>query len=280
MIILCESINFKTFNDLLIIINFKIDKITPNEFLDFIDNLDNKKLSYLVINPKQSNRLNLLGAVLEDLGDYGKAREGVDLYEKILKIVGIEYYEYLLKQTLDKKGYIRLPILEALVYINGKEAKKFLLSTPHKFKFGFSADIKWDFHLILYILLFCFDPEELMLYLEKNHRTDLLTTVLPEMSWFKYLKMSSRHEIDMEHFITAFLLENVSGEHTYNNLDKLGLFLADIMLSEISDRDNEINEEINLRVIRALDWVGGEAENKLNELSKHYNIKKYRDILY
>lgn len=116
-----------------------------------------------------------------------------------------------------------------------------------------------------------------MTFLEDNHRDDLFNIVFPKMGIFESLKMSTQKEIDMKQFITAFLLEEEGGDFYLENFEKLGLFLTDVMLSEIIDINNEINEHI----IKTLEWVGagatGKLYKKLNELSEKYDIEKYRD---
>lgn len=266
---------FNSFNKLRAIIVSIIDELTPKKFLEFLDNLDTEMLIRLTANPKGSNRLNFLEILFQR-----HTRGDIGILKKILVLVGVEYYNYLLNKVLDNEGYIDLHVLEFLIYIDNKKIRDFLDNTQHKFKFDYGYDISWDFQLLLNILLLCYNPKELMMFLEENHKTVLFNTVLPEMNRFKFLKMSSYPELDMEHFITAFLLEEVRGDPHYENLDKLGIFLADIMLTELSDGNDENKEETNLRIIKALDWVGGEAEEKLNALPKQYNIEKYRDILY
>jgi len=277
-----NKVKFSYFKELLQIINSIIDKATPKELLDFIDGLDKTMLSNLIKNPKESNRENLLELILNDLGDYRKRRDlmKLDLLDQILKVVGNEYFDNLMSLILENEGYINLPILEALAYIDKKRIKHFLSNSDHRIKFDFGGYIKWDFHLILYILLLCFNPEELVNYLERHHRNDLFRIALPNMLWFRSLKMSKKLDLDMKHFLTAFFLEGNESELYFENLNKLGQFLADVMLSEISDIDDESNEEINLKIIKAIDWLGGEAQEKLDSLSQKYDIEKYRDLLY
>ena len=150
------------------------------------------------------------------------------------------------------------------------------MNTEHKFKFGLIPDL-WDFQKILNVLLRCFDPEELMTYLDTRHRDDLFKIVLPKILGFKYLRMSDLEELDMKHFITAFLLEEAGAEDYRENMEKLGDFLADTFLSELIDRNNEVNEEI----IKTLAWVSGRARIKLIErlytLFDDITVKDYRN---
>ena len=272
-----NNIKFDSFHELMIIIYPLINEMTPKEFLNFIDNLNREMLRNLVKNPKESNRMNLLEAILQDLGNYRKKREGKDIFDNIFKKIGMEYFDYLMTIIIDTEGYINLPALEALVQIEGEKTKDFLINTRHRFRFGFRSDVLWDFQNILNALLQCFNPEELMTFLEENHRDDLFNIVFPKMGIFESLKMSTQKRINMKQFITAFLLEEEGGDFYLENFEKLGLFLTDIMLSEIIDINNEINEQI----IKTLEWVGegatGKLYKKLNKLSEKYDIEKYRD---
>ena len=88
--------------------------------------------------------------------------------------------------------------------------KEFLRNT--KFKLNLSSEyVLWDFQHILYVLLQCLTPEELMTYLDIYYREDLTRIILPEMHSYSYLRMSDQPEINMKNFITAFLLEEAAG---------------------------------------------------------------------
>ncbi|MFW9897272.1 MAG: hypothetical protein ACFFD7_15825, partial [Candidatus Thorarchaeota archaeon] len=248
-----DEFKFDSSNELMKFINSIINNISPQELLEFIDNLDPTMLKKLVKNPKKSNRINFLEVILQDLGDYETWRDPdhLDFIKEIFKRIGAEYFNHLMNFVVIDDGFINLPVLEALIYIDSKKMKDFLSHTRHKFKFGFRNDILWDFQLILNIILSCFNPEELMTYLEENHKDDLFKLILPKMYGFKFLKMSDQKEIDMKHFITAFLLEEAGSENYTENLKKMGPFLADIIFSEIIDKHGEINET----VIRILDYL-------------------------
>lgn len=240
------GVKFNSFSELLGIlnINFITDKMNVPEFLEFIDSLNNIKLENIVKDPKESNRMNLLQAILENLGNYKQERSGKKIINKILKKIGAEYFDYLMKLLIDEEGYINLPVLESIVQIDPEKVKNFLNNTRHSFRFGFKFDSLRDFQHILNPLLVCFSPEELMNFLEKNHRDDFLNEVFPKMSIFKSLNMSIKDYLDMRHLITAFLLEEAGGDLYVENLRELGDFLTDIFLSELVDKHNEIVENI------------------------------------
>ena len=270
------GVNFDSFSGLLGIlsINFITDKMNVPEFLEFIDSLNNIKLKDIVKDPKESNRMNLLQAILEDLGDYKQERSGKKIINKILKKIGTEYFDYLMKLLIEEDGYINLPVLESIVQIGPEKVKDFLNNTKHSFRFGFKFDSLRDFQHILNPLLVCFNPEELMNFLEKNHRDDFLNEVFPKMSIFKSLNMSIKDYLDMRHLITVFLLEEAGGDLYVENLRELGDFLTDIFLSELVDKHNEIVENIK----DTLQWIGGKAneklEDKLYAISHDPNIKE------
>jgi len=180
-----------------------------------------------------------------------------------------------MKYVLTDDDHTNLPVLEALIYIDGEKVKDFLNNTEHRFEFGFRSDILWDFQLILNILLSCFNPEELITYLEEYHKDDLFKMILPKIYGFKFLKMSDQEEIDMKHFITAFLLKEAGGEEYTENLEKLGPYLADIMFSEVINKHDEINET----VVRVLDYLGLQVDEELhNQLKKDiFDMDLYLD---
>lgn len=270
------GVKFNSFSELLGIlnINFITDKMNVPEFLEFIGSLNNIKLENIVKDPKESNRMNLLQAILENLGNYKQERSGKKIINKILKKIGAEYFDYLMKLLIDEEGYINLPVLESIVQIDPEKVKNFLNNTRHSFRFGFKFDSLRDFQHILNPLLVCFSPEELMNFLEKNHRDDFLNEVFPKMSIFKSLNMSIKDYLDMRHLITAFLLEEAGGDLYVENLRELGDFLTDIFLSELVDKHNEIVENIK----DTLQWIGGKAneklEDKLYAISHDPNIKE------
>jgi len=271
------GIKFDSLDDLIRVIGSYsiIDRMSTTEFLEFIDSLDNKKLRDLVKNPKKSNQMNFLQAILEDLGDYKKKRFGKNIFDNIFKKIGAEYYDYLMKLLIDEDGYINLPVLESIVQIDSEKVKDFLNNTQHRFKFGFRIDRLWEFQQILNPLLVCFNPEELMIFLEENHKNDFLEIVFPKMRRFRFLNMSKKNQLDMKDYITAFLLDEEGGDFYIENLSILGEFLADTILSELVDRHGEIDENIK----EVLQWIGGEAEvkldAKLDTLSEENDIEEY-----
>ena len=276
-----NGIKFDMFNDLLqIIATYSIiEKMSNKEFQEFIDSLDNRKLRDLVKNPKKSNQLNFLHAILEYLGEYKVDYFETKLLESIFNKIDSTYFDYLLDYVIDKDGYIDLPVLEALIYIDNNRMIDFLNSTRHKFRFGFKVDL-WDFQYILNVLLRCFNSEELMKFLDKFHKDDLFQIILPKILGFHFLKMSDQKDLKMKQFITAFLLEEAGADDYRENLKKLGDLLADTFLSELVDRNGELNE----RIIKILNWIGGIPAGKLykrlTELSNHFNIEKYKHLFY
>ncbi|MFW9830061.1 MAG: hypothetical protein ACFFEY_21010 [Candidatus Thorarchaeota archaeon] len=246
------GVKFDSFNELMEIIHFIIDKWSSHEFIDFVDSLDKNDLMNLVKDPKDSNRLNLIWAIIQDLADYRSWLDpDLNLNKKILSKIGKENFDNIMNFLLDKDGFINLPVLKALVYVDPEKMKDFLNTKQHRFKFGFSGNSIWDFQLILHILLSCFNPEELMQFLDENHRDDLFKIVFPKIRGFKFLKMSDQRELDMKHLITAFLLEGDGSDEYFENLEKLGPLLVGIMSSEVIDKHNEINKG----VVNALDRI-------------------------
>jgi hypothetical protein len=275
------NIKFSSVSVLLSIIGtyFIADRMSTIEFVEFIKSLGNRRLKKLVVEPKKVSQLIFYKALLEYLEEFRENNSESRIIRDIFKNIGIESFSFLIKLIIDDDDYINLPVLEALIYIDRLRMKSFLKNTKHKFKFGLNNDL-WDFQYILNVLLRCFELEELMIYLEEMHRNDLVKRILPRMHGYKFLKMSDQKEIDMKHFLTAFLLEQAGSDDYLENLEKLGNYLADIFISELVDRNNEINEQI----IETLTWIGGIAASKLykkmGELSEYYDIKKYRHMFY
>jgi hypothetical protein len=270
------SLKFESFSELLKFIGtyFIDENDLIAEFFDFIDSFDNKTLKAFLTIPEEATQVNLYQALVDYLGKYRKRHPKSKLFRDGFKKIGSKLFNSLKNLLFDNHGYIDIFTLENLVFINCKKTREFLYSTKFKFKFGFIPDL-WDFQYILNVLLRCFDPEELIIYLEERHKEDLLKNVLPKIIGFRYLKMSDLKEIDMKQFITAFFLEEAGAEDYRENIRNLGDFLADSFLSELIDRNNEVNEEI----IRTLAWVGGEARtkliNRLHNLFDDFTVKKY-----
>jgi len=61
-----DDFKFDSLNEIMTFINSIINNISPEELLEFIDNLDSTKLNNLVKNPKKSNRINFLEVILQD----------------------------------------------------------------------------------------------------------------------------------------------------------------------------------------------------------------------
>jgi len=275
------GIKFNSLKELLRIIDTYsiIDRMSPVEFLGFVDSLDHEKLKKLVIHSKDSNLMNFIDLLIENLKNFDIYRYKDSINIRVLTKIGEGEIIYLMGVIIDKNGYINLPVLEALIYIDSSRINIFLQNNRHKFKLVNDNDL-WDFQYILNVLLRCFTPEELVNFLKKKYKDDIFEIILPKMRGFDFLKMADQIEVDMKQFLTAFLLEEAGAEEYLENLEKLGDFLADTFLSELIDRNGELHEKI----IKILDWIGGEAAGKLykklNELSDRYNIEKYKNWFY
>ncbi len=278
---LLYGIEFNSFKELLRIIGTYsiIDRMSSIEFLGFVDSLDDEKLKQLVRHPKESNLKNFIDSLIENLKNFDIYRYNDSINIRVLTKIGEGEIKYLIGVILDKNGYISLPVLEALINIESSRINIFLQNTRYKLKLVNDNDL-WDFQYILNVLLRCFTPKELVNFLEEKYRDDIFEIILPKMRGFDFLKMADQIEVGMKQFLTAFLLEEAGAEEYLENLEKLGDFLADTFLSELIDRNGELHEKI----IKILDWIGGEAAGKLykklNELSDRYNIEKYRNWFY
>jgi hypothetical protein len=260
-----------------------VDRMTSQQFFEFIDSLDQLKLRSFVKNPKNTNRLNILQIILESLEDSREEKLGKNTINKILVKLNLEsqYFDHLMNLILDKNNYINLSILESAIQINPEKVKIFLQTTKHRFRLGFDFHTLSNFQHILNPLLACFTPAELINFLEKNHRLTFFKYVFPKMECFRYLNMGSKINLDMKHYITAFMLEEKGGNFYVENLREKGDFIADIMLTELINIHGEVDE----RIKEALEMIGEDVkfrlEDKLYDISQKIDSieEPYRDYL-
>lgn len=274
---LLHGMKFDSYNELFRIVGtyFIIDRRSTKGFVEFIELSEESCL----VNSEEAKNLDFYRVLIEYLGEYKEINSESQIIRDIFRRINKKSYDSLIKLIYDEDGYINLPILEALIYVDRKRIKNFLENTAHQFKYDFD-NVLWSFQYLLNVLLRCFNPEELMIFLGENHKDDLYNKVLPRVHGFEFLNMASQNELDIRHFVSAFLLEEAGAEDYRENLERLGELLADIFLSELIDRDNEVNEQI----IRTLIWIGGEPAGKLykkiGQLSERYDFKKYQYMFY
>ncbi len=260
---------FDSFEELLKIIctYFITHNDSVEDFFEFIASIEDISLRNFIRNPKESYQYDFYQALVRYLGRYRVDHPKSKFIREGFKKVGKRFLDSLLRYLIDDDGYICVQALEDLIYIDGNKMKKFLLNREYNFRLE-NMDL-WDFQHLLRILLLCFTPEDLMVFLERNYKRDLIRIFLPQMKGFSYLRMSQQEEINITQFIAAFLLEEAGTEDYLSNLHNLGNLLVSIFLSELIDKNLEVNEEI----IKTLAWIGEDARSKLeNELYRLFDV--------